>query len=179
MSVAYCRLAGKVLGAAAALPWGIPSLVTSYSRRIGKLSPEDAMLASEGLGPRRRRMRKNPRPTIVKVLAAAGMVSSLGYPMARTLVESKWGNKRFYFFSASGTANTRPQIVGAQRFYLFARGGKLLASAVVSNFPHDWQWYHGVALAAAALGFAAVPPPRRAGPGRPATRVQMRAMTRP
>ncbi len=175
MSIEYCRLSGKVLGAAGALPWGIPSLITSCSRRIDKLSPEDAMLASEGLGPRRRHRRTNPGFTIVRAMAAAGRVSSLGFPMARILVESNWGNKRLYFFSASGAANTRPQIVGAQRFYLFAQEGKLLASAVVSNFPRDWQWYHGVALAAAALGLAVDPPPRRAGHSRPATSVPVRA----
>ena len=137
MSAEYCRLSGKVLGAAGALPWSIPSLVASCALRIDKLSPEDAMLASEGLGSRRRRMRESPRPTIVNAMAAAGKVSSLSYPMARALVESNWGNSRLFFFSASGAASIRPQIVGTQRFYLFARGGKLVASADVSNFPDD------------------------------------------
>lgn len=148
----YDRLSEKLLLAAGAVRWCIPEIVASIIPRIEVLSPEDAMLRSQGIAMKAGHLGRRGSTGLLSALAAAGKVSSLSYPLGRTLVESKWNGRRLYVISGAGSAGGRPEFVGEQDCVLFSKRGTLLASVAIVNIPGSWQWNRGTLIAAAALG---------------------------
>ena len=160
-SSAYDRLSEKVLLAAGAMRWCVPGIVASIIPRIEALSPEDAMLASQGIVMKASHQGRRGNTRLLAALAAAGKVSSLSYPLGCTLVESDWNGRRLYVISGAGSAGGRPEVVGEQDCVLFSKRGMLLASVAMVNIPGSWQWERGTLMAAAELGL--YPRPHDAG----------------